>query len=92
VFRSQLESCARLTVIGYSFRDTHVNHQIRRWMNGDPNRVIQIVDPSPELRGPFGSLTQELSTLMRHSPDRVEVIKGTAGEVLGSPEWGDWLF
>jgi hypothetical protein len=34
-----------LIVIGYSFRDEHINEQIRRWIGADSRRRITVVDP-----------------------------------------------
>jgi SIR2-like domain len=34
-----------LLVVGYSFRDEHINETIRRWVNGRENRHLVIVDP-----------------------------------------------
>ncbi len=44
-FESQLAAASRLVVIGYSFRDTHINEIIRRWVNDDLLRDVIIVDP-----------------------------------------------
>jgi hypothetical protein len=45
-FERQLEQCNRLVVIGYSFRDDHINEYIRTWINGNISRVITIIDPA----------------------------------------------
>jgi hypothetical protein len=45
-FERLLESATRLIVIGYSFRDDHINEIIRRWLADEPSRTITIVDPS----------------------------------------------
>jgi len=36
-----------LTVIGYSFRDEHVNEFITNWFNGDISRKVRIINPNP---------------------------------------------
>jgi hypothetical protein len=43
---AQLRKSIALLVVGYSFRDTHVNEIIARWFNGDPKRRIIVLDPS----------------------------------------------
>ncbi|MCA1840407.1 MAG: SIR2 family protein [Actinomycetota bacterium] len=54
-FAVELEKANRLVVIGYSFRDDHINEQIRRWMNADMSRHLIVVDPHfPDGSG-FGS-------------------------------------
>jgi hypothetical protein len=52
-FIRALERIDHLVVVGYSFRDEHVNEQIRTWLNADSNRTITVVDPSfpPGLSG-----------------------------------------
>lgn len=42
-FKTELNSCSRLTVIGYSFRDEHINTCIAQWMNRDPNNKMRVV-------------------------------------------------
>ena len=44
-FERQLAPTDRLVVIGYSFRDDHVNQVIRRWTFERPREVV-IVDPN----------------------------------------------
>jgi hypothetical protein len=44
-FESQLSGAGQLLVIGYSFRDDHVNEIIRRWEADDRARRITVVDP-----------------------------------------------
>lgn len=44
-FGSHLEMSSRLVVIGYSFRDDHVNQAIRRWTFEDRGRQIILIDP-----------------------------------------------
>jgi len=55
---SQMSNADRLIVIGYSFRDEHVNELIRRWTYEDISRTICVVDPMwpsylPPSRGDF---------------------------------------
>jgi len=44
-FETKLAQCDRLIVVGYSFRDDHVNEYIRTWMNGNLSRVLLIINP-----------------------------------------------
>jgi SIR2-like domain len=44
-FESHLEMASRLVVIGYSFRDDHVNQAIRRWTFKDRGSQIVLIDP-----------------------------------------------
>jgi len=43
-FEEQLNEADRLTIIGYSFRDEHINEQIRKWMAGSSSRTIRIIN------------------------------------------------
>lgn len=73
-FEMQLEKSEALTVIGYSFRDDHVNEFISNWYNGDPSRRIRIINPNPD------SFNDPLTQSLLHGrvQDRVEVIKEKA--------------
>lgn len=46
-WREELNKSSTLLVIGYSFRDDHVNAVITRWMSSDESRRIILVSPSP---------------------------------------------
>lgn len=45
-FETALAAAEQLVVIGYSFRDDHVNELIRRWSAEDIHRTMLVVDPS----------------------------------------------
>lgn len=45
-FEEALTKTRELVVVGYSFRDEHVNELIRRWLNSDMARHITVIDPS----------------------------------------------
>jgi len=47
-FRRSLLVADTLTIVGYSFRDDHINAEIKRWINLTPNFRIRIVDPGFE--------------------------------------------
>jgi len=46
-FRSSLREASRLIVVGYSFRDAHVNTEIASFVNLAPARKLVIIDPKP---------------------------------------------
>jgi SIR2-like domain len=62
----------RLIVIGYSFRDDHVNEIIQRWTSEDIRRTITVVDPRwPE--GFYDAARYEFrATMSRHLIPRSE--------------------
>jgi SIR2-like domain len=43
---TQLQEADSLLVVGYSFRDTHVNEMIARWFNAVATRRIVVLDPA----------------------------------------------
>lgn len=43
-FRSRLNNSDLLTVIGYSFRDNHINEYLTQWINERPERRIRIIN------------------------------------------------
>lgn len=44
-FAEELEDADELVVVGFSFRDDHVNECIRTWVNADRSRRLIVVDP-----------------------------------------------
>jgi hypothetical protein len=91
-FEQQLAGARELIIIGYSFRDDHINETIRQWTTEDESRTITVVDPqldpanppSPR-RGFQGELLNSLNRMARDDqvPDgRVRVIGRTAAEAL----------
>ena len=51
-FIDALHDAEHLLVIGYSFRDDHVNEVLRKWINVDPARTITVIDPTyPQFPG-----------------------------------------
>jgi NAD-dependent SIR2 family protein deacetylase len=47
-FEAALAEADRLIVVGYSFRDMHVNDIVQRWTRADKARTIVMVDPNPD--------------------------------------------
>jgi hypothetical protein len=47
-FGDMLVNVRTLLVVGYSFRDEHVNVALRRWVAGDEKRTIIVIDPGFE--------------------------------------------
>ena len=44
-FEDELSEANELVVIGYSFRDEHVNELVRRWLNAVSTRRVVVIDP-----------------------------------------------
>lgn len=58
---AQLREADVLLVVGYSFRDQHVNEIIARWFNEREDRRVVLLDPWPE--EPFGDESAFLQSL-----------------------------
>ncbi|GAB3633478.1 hypothetical protein GCM10027421_28310 [Microbacterium shaanxiense] len=68
-----LDNAEVLVVVGYSFRDAHVNESLLRWMGSDSRRRILNVDPVPRLE----TNTDSFYGYLRYHLD---------GEYVGDPE------
>jgi len=49
-----LTSSDNLIVVGYSFRDDHINEILRRWVNRGPHRRMVVIDPEARDLRQFG--------------------------------------
>jgi len=87
-FEAALSQADRLIVIGYSFRDDHVNEVIRQWTTEDLDRTLVLVDPSDPRNWKRGEFRTDLLNHLNRKPwepegdDRVEVLTATASEAL----------
>ena len=62
-------------MVGYSFRDDHINHYLAKWINQESTRLMRIIDPCfEESAVPFAS------TLKSECRDRIEVEPVTVKE------------
>jgi SIR2-like domain len=91
-FESQLRDAESLLVIGYSFRDDHINNAIVRWSHFSTGRKLFIVDPDwpDDARGlPEGDFRRMLARHLlppAENPDafqsRLEVIREPCSKAL----------
>jgi hypothetical protein len=89
-FEDRLRESGHLIVVGYSFRDDHINEIIRRWTREDKGHTITLIDPRAEEatheRGFRGRLIQQLNPRQigqqEPLPQRVAVRAETAGEAF----------
>ena len=44
-FDNMLQRADRVLVVGYSFRDAHINVALARWINSSPPRDLTVIDP-----------------------------------------------
>lgn len=78
-FQRELANADCLTVVGYSFRDDHINTMIGQWLNQSTGHRIRIIDPNFNNNSP-----RFIRDLMKNGNTRVEVYKKKAGEGLDS--------
>lgn len=78
-FDQQLQETERLTVVGYSFRDLHINFYISKFLNRYGGK-IRIVDPSFETSDV--EYVKYLRDLRKNRPDQIEIINKYAGDAL----------
>ena len=83
-FQRALAATDRLTVIGYSFRDEHVNVFISQWLNRNPQHRLRVIDPH------FSHSRAEYAIqLSRLAKDRIEVLEKDASvgimDCFGAP-------
>jgi hypothetical protein len=86
---SQLQHADSLLVVGYSFRDDHVNEVIGRWFNTDEKRRIVVVDPSDPASSRYDSFAWNLGHIDQLSGQanppakpRFQYILGTTAAAL----------
>jgi hypothetical protein len=82
-FQRELARADTLTVVGYSFRDLHINVYISHWLNGDPKWVLQVVS-GPRFPEDSGDIeyAEILLSLLQRIPDRIKVVAEKAGPGL----------
>lgn len=80
-FESFLTAAEELVVIGYSFRDAHINEIVRRWFIESPTARITLVEPHFRPKAvkwnDRGTLADELAHYFRDS-DRFRVVNEVA--------------
>lgn len=85
-FERELKKTDRLTTIGYSFRDEHIDEFIAQWLNTKPQAKLRVID----IRHPERSEVRFARALKMRLQDRLEVIEAPASEGIaqcfGSPE------
>jgi hypothetical protein len=76
-FRRELAEASRLIIVGYSFRDEHVNSLIATFVNRKPDAVVVVIDPKPPFSEPlFAALHRALT------PNRLQVMKQPGAAAL----------
>jgi hypothetical protein len=86
-----MRGASHLVIIGYSFRDDHVNEIIQRWTSEDIGRTVTVVDPKWPERF-FGDACHEFRATMHEHlipyesgpqfPSRLRIVRDTCSEAL----------
>jgi hypothetical protein len=89
-FSSELQVAGTLLVVGYSFRDDHVNEIIARWFSGQDGPVegrrIVVLDPG-EAESTFATLVRRLQGKRRQRRERnaegenIQIVEEEPGRV-----------
>ena len=79
-FQEELVRATELLIIGYSFRDEHINESIAAWLNRDSTRTIILVTPNSQWakQSEFADRLGRLGT----PGGRVRVIQETAAQAI----------
>lgn len=76
-FQHELSRSDILTVVGYSFRDDHVNEYISQWLNQSRERKMRIINPQFD-----HNLSSYAEQLIRFGGNRVEIFREAASAGL----------
>lgn len=76
-FQKELDEKDQVTVVGYSFRDAHINEYISLWLNKKRERKLRIISPHF-----FKHTSEYAQQLVNFCGRQIEVIQETAGRGL----------
>jgi hypothetical protein len=82
-FSDALAGADVVTVIGYSFRDAHINNELTTWINADSTRKLRIIDPSflqspvPYAQQLRESLSDRMDVYAVEAREGIEALFGT---------------
>lgn len=83
-----LSDADHLIVVGYSFRDEHINSAIGRWVNTVGRPRVTIVDPSINVESSYGLDPDAFLTQLRRSMEVRERREGWS--TYGEPQGVSW--
>ncbi len=78
-FDEQLQNSDLLTVVGYSFRDSHINFYISKFLNQYGGK-IRIVDPG--FKGSNVDYIEHLREFSTMRPNQIDIVEKYAGDAL----------
>lgn len=76
-FQRELVNAERVTIVGYSFADVHINVYLSHWLNSNSDHQLRIINPSFE-----DGANDYTAELIRFARSQIEVIKEPAGIAL----------
>jgi hypothetical protein len=86
-FASEIRKADTLLIVGYSFRDQHINEVVARWFGDVPERRIVVVTKSDLRSRPQGSFAWKLASPAAGaagSDGRVLQVNGNTADVLAA--------
>lgn len=89
-FNKELVDCTRLTVIGYSFADSHINAFLTKFLNLEGKRLLTIVNPSLNVKyhTTGNSAVDKFLQVAKSSGSKIEIITKFTGAAL-QDLWND---
>jgi len=76
-FQRELAAAQRLTIVGYSFADVHINVYLSHWLNSNRGNRLRLVEPNFK-----GFPNPYLRDLIQCAGSQLEVVTKKAGEAL----------
>jgi len=74
LFKRKIDNFRNLLIIGYGFKDFHINEVVEKWFQEDKNRTVEIVDP----------FLDEIPKIFQNSKNRIRITKKSTTEYLKS--------
>lgn len=80
VWDEELAKTNILTIVGYSFRDSHINHYISKFLNAGGGNELRVVNPS------FETLNVPYAAILRDRRDNRRIDLKVIDKVSGDPK------
>ncbi|MCX6554292.1 MAG: SIR2 family protein [Candidatus Aminicenantes bacterium] len=78
-FQKELSKNEQVIIIGYSFRDDHINEYLTQWINNSSTNRMVVINPSID-----SNTTEFVSNIRDLLPNRIEFINKKVEDVLES--------
>lgn len=74
LFKRKIDHFRNLLIIGYGFKDFHINEVVEKWFREDKNRTVEIIDP----------FLDEIPKIFQNSKNRIQIKNKSTTEYLKS--------